>query len=182
MKNKVIVKRMLIMLLVILVILGSINLFWYVFKYMPYKNMAKNMQLNDDAETRRYSYETEDYTFGMKIPEYLSFASGFLYVTPQLPENAAAFYVNEMGTMVEKNIPHCDLFIWPQMFSETEFCVTVYEETSSVSCMVDRSGAYLPDEYISEAERKEMADLCDERRNEILSLIEAAISLWGSNI
>ena len=74
------------------------------------------------------------------MPGYLSFEGGFLYVAPQLTENAAAFYVDESGTMVEKNIPHCDLFIWPQMFSETKICVTLYEETSSVSCMVDRSG------------------------------------------
>ena len=140
------------------------------------------MQYNDEPEMPRYSYSTEDYVFRLKMPGYLSFEGGFLYVTPQLPENATAFYVDENGTMLEKNIPHCDLFIWPQMFSETEFCVTLYEETSSVSCMVDRSGTYLPDEYISEAEREEMAELCKNRKEEILKLIEEALSLWGTNI
>ena len=143
MKNKVIWKRMILMLVVILVIFGGINVFWYVFKYMPYKKMSQKLEWNGDEEIPRYTYKDEKYSYRLKMPPYLSYKSGFLYVTPIEADEESGFSIDENGDTIEKNVPHVDMFIWPQMFSDTEFCVTIYEETESYMISITKTGEYL---------------------------------------
>lgn len=182
MKNKIILKRMVVMLLIILIILGGINLFWYFFKYYPYKKMSEKMQFNDDPEMPRYGHVNDQFMFRMKQPSYLAFQGGFLYVCPLLPESAQEFVVDEEGNMLEKNIPHADMFIWPQMFSETKYGVTVYEETSSYQLMINRQCEFLPDTNLSEAEREALSDIFQKHKDEIQELLDAASDLWGDDL
>ena len=179
MKNKVILKRMAVMLLVILLILGGINLFWYLFKYRPYKKMSDRMQFNEDPEMPRYGFVNDRFSFRLKMPAYLSFESGFLYAAPLLEDEGAVFYTDADGNMAERNIPHSDLFIWPQLFSEAKYGVTVYEESSSAQLMTNGKGEYLPDPDLSEAERADLAGLFQKHQTEIQELIQAADELWG---
>ena len=179
MKNKVIIKRMAVMLLVILLILGGINLFWYLFKYRPYKLMSDRMQFNDDPEMPRYVTEKDGFVYRLKLPPYLSFESGFLYAAPLIQDGGAEYFTDAEGNLTEKNIPHSDLFIWPRMFSEAKYGVTVYEETSSMQLMTNRKGEYLPDPEISEAEREEEAEMFRKHQSEIQELIQASEELWG---
>lgn len=76
-------------------------------------------------------------------------------------------------------IPHSDLFIWPQLFSEAKYGVTVYEESSSAQLMTNGKGEYLPDPDLSEAERADLAGLFQKHQTEIQELIQAADELWG---
>lgn len=180
MKNKVIWKRMILMLAAILLIFGGINAFWYVFKYMPYHKMSEKLEWNEDEELSRYAVEDEKYSYRMKMPPYLSYESGFLYVTPAEADAESGFVIDENGDAIEKNVPHVDMFIWPQMFSDTEFCVTIYEETESYMIPITKTGEYLPNEaYTSAAEQEQYKQLVQKFQSDIQDVLQAAQTMWG---
>ncbi len=179
MKKRFTWKRALILLPVLAaVVFGGLNLVWYGFKYLPYKRMAGKMQLDGNFQMPRYVYTDETYLFRLKMPGYLSFESGFLYVGPK-DENAAVFVPDAQGGLREKNIPHVDAFIWPQPFSEPQYGVTIYEKTYSVQYMMNGAGELLPDSSMSEAERAEASALFERHRDEILDVLRAASGMWG---
>ena len=181
MQNKSILKRILVIIVLAAVVFGGLNLFWYVSKYLPYKKMTGKMALNDDPETPRYVSSDEDYIFRVKLPGYLSFDSGFLYVGPN-DEEAAAFMVDEDGNLTEMNKPHVDLFIWPQIFSETRYGLTIYEETYSRQFMVNSLGEFVPNGSFSEEEKADAEELFEKHGNEIRDILRAAKEMWGSEL
>ena len=182
MQNKPAAKRIIAILLLLLVIFGGVNLFWYGFKYLPYKRMAAQMQRSDDSGRPRYADTDGDYLFHLKMPGYLSFQSGYLYIVEKDYEDAAAFVADENGNLTEKNIPHVDMFIWPQMFSQTECRVTIYEETDSVWVMTNNRGEFIPDETLSAAENDRLSALFEEHESEIQEMINAAVAFWGDGL
>ena len=149
MKSTAVLKLIVTVLLVITVIFCAVNLFWYGCKYLPYKKMADKMRPGDDPEMPRYSYTDDNYLFRLKMPKYLSFASGFLYVGPN-DEEAAVLYADDNGNLSETNKPHVDMFVWPQIFSRTRYGITIYEETYSMQFMMNGQGELLPDENMTE--------------------------------
>ena len=178
MKDRSILKRIIVVFSLIAVVFGSVNLFWYGFRYLPYKKMTAQMPLNDDPELPRYLLTDDRYIYRVKMPRYLSFDSGFLYIGPN-DDEAAAFISDDDGNLTEKNKPHVDMFIWPQMFSETKYGLTIYEETYSIQCMINSRGEYLPDETVSEEEKANTRELFEKHKSEIQDILRAANELWG---
>ena len=179
--SKKILMRILIVCILAAVVFVGVVLFWYGFKYLPYRNAAGRMQLNTDPEMPRYMEVSGDHLFKIKMPKFLSFESGFFYVGPA-DEMAAAFVENDDGTLSEKNVPHVDMFIWPGIFSGAEYGVTLYEETYSEQIMVDGSGEFLSGAGgPSEAEETVLRKLYEKHRAEIQEIISAAKDFWGSD-
>ena len=182
MQKKPVIKRISIVLLLLFAIFAAVNLFWYGFKYLPYKRMSEKMQLSDDSERPRYIYTDGEYLFQLKMPGYLSFQSGFLYVVKKDDEDASSFIVDENGELKEKNIPHVDMFMWPQMFSQTQCRVTIYEETDSVWVITNTRGEFIPDETLSDSENDRLSVQFEAHRNEIQEMIKAAVDFWGDGV
>ena len=182
MRKKSLAKRIIAIFLLIVLIFGGINLFWYGFKYLPYKHMAENMQLSDDMGRPKYTYTDGEYVYRLKMPGYLSFGSGFLYVVRKDNEDAAAFVADEEGNLTEKNTPHVDIFIWPKMFSETQYGVTIYEETDSVCVVTNSRMQFIPDESLSDEENDRLYALFEAHKDEIQELIKAAVQFWGEGL
>ena len=182
MKNKSILKKAALATLAVALMFGGLNLFWYQFKYKPYKTKTVMMQLNEDSERPRYVCTRNGYIYTLKMPGYLSFESGFLYVVPQEHQYSATFVADEEGNLTEKNVPHVDLFVWPQVLSEARYRVTAYEETESMWIRVNCFGDYLVDETMSETEQKKANELYEKHELEIRNIVDAAAQLWGSNI
>lgn len=181
MKNKSVLKRIIVIIVLIAVLFGGLNLFWYGFKYLPYKKMTDHMTLDDNPEIPRYVFIDDDYIYRVKMPGYLSFDSGFLYIGPN--DDEAAVYISDGdGNLTEKNKPHVDIFIWPQVFSETRYGLTIYEETYSMQFMTNSLGEYLPDETVSEEELANAQELFEKHKVEILDTLHAAGELWGSKV
>ena len=182
MKNKSLLKKAVIVIRTAALLFGGLNLFWYQFKYRPYKEKTVMMQLNEDSERPKYTCTRNGYIYTLKMPGYLSFESGFLYVVPEEHQDSAMFIVDEDGNLTEKNIPHVDLFVWPQVLSEAEYRITAYEETESMWIRVNRFGDYLVDETTSDIEQKKAKELYEKHELEIRNIVDAAARLWGSNI
>lgn len=178
MKSRSILKRIMVIFVLIAVVFGGINLFWYGFKYLPYRKMADHMNLDDDSEMPRYVVVDDNYIYRVKMPGYLSFDSGFLYIGPN-DDEAAVLISDNSGNLTEKNKPHVDIFIWPQMFSETKYGLTIYEETYSMQVMINSLGEYLPDETVSEDEKTKALELIEKHKDEIQDILHAEDELWG---
>jgi len=88
----------------IAVVFGGINLFWYGFKYLPYRKMADHMNLDDDSAMPRYAVTDDKYIYRVKMPGYLSFDSGFLYIGPN-DDEAAVLISDNSGNLTEKIYP-----------------------------------------------------------------------------
>lgn len=181
MKSGVIWKRILTALALGASLSAAVILFWYGFKYMPYRRMAEKMQPDNGFERPRYVYMDDQYLYRLKMPGYLSFESGFLYVGPA-DEKAATFTVDENGSMTEENVPHVDMFIWPQIVSSPLYGVTIYEENWSRQYMMNGQGEYLPDESVSNQDREEALALFEKHRSEIHDVLQAANALWGKEL
>lgn len=181
MKGGAIWKRILAALVLAAALLSAFILFWYGFKYLPYRRMSESMQFNSDSERPRYVYTDEQYLYRLKMPGFLSFESGFLYVGPA-DETAASFTVDEKGDLTEKNVPHVDMFIWPRIFSEAGYGVTVYEETYSRQFLMNGRGEYLPDENVSKEETEEALALFEKHKDQIRDVLRAADGLWGREL
>ena len=181
MRSKTTIKRITAILILLIIVFGGINLFWYGFKYLPYKRMTGQMTLNNDPEKPRYESADNDYIYRVKLPGYLSFDSGFLYIGPN-DEEAAAFVADEDGNLTEKNKPHVDMFIWPQMFSETRYGLTIYEETYSRQFLINGLGDFLTDESYSEEEKENAEELFEKHEDEIRDIMRAAKEMWGSQM
>lgn len=181
-RSKKVLKRILTVFILAAVVFAGVSLFWYGFKYLPYRNAAGKMQLNGNPEMPRYMAVSRDHLFKIKMPSFLSFESGFLYVGPA-DEQAAAFEVDEDGGLIEKNVPHVDMFIWPKIFSGAEYGITLYEENYSRQIMVDSSGAFLSGvDSLSEAEVNELRELYEKHKDEIREVISAAKDFWGDDL
>ena len=181
MKNKNILKRIILIIVLIAVVFVGVNLFWYVFKYLPYQKMTNHMTLSENSELLRYVFTDDKYLYRVKMPGYLSFDSGFIYVGPN-DDEAAVFIPDENGILIEKNKPHVDIFIWPQIFSETRYGLTIYEETYSMQFMINSLGEYLPDKDVSEEEKANALELFEKHKDEIQDILRAAKKMWGSEI
>lgn len=181
MENKSVLKRIIVIIVLIAVVFGGVNLFWYGFKYLPYKKMTDHMTLSNDSETPRYVYADDNYLYRAKMPGYLSFDSGFLYIGPN-DDEAAVFVSDDNGNLTEKNIPHVDIFIWPQILSKTKYGLTIYEETCSMQFMINSRGEFLPDESLSEEETADVMALFEKHKDEIQDVLRAADELWGSKV
>ena len=181
MKSVVILKRFLFLILLAVFLFGAVSLFWYGFKYLPYRRMAASMLFNSDYEKPRYVYTDDQYLYRLKMPGFLSFESGFLYVGPA-DETAASFTVDENGNLKEQNFPHVDMFIWPQLFTSPLYGVTIYEEDWSGQFMMNAQGEYLPDEDMSQEDLEEVRALFEKHRDQIRDIMRAADALWGSEL
>lgn len=181
MKSGRVHKRILAAIALAVGLFAALCLFWYGFKYSPYRKMTENMQFNNDSEKPRYVYTDDQYLYRLKMPGFLSFESGFLYVGPA-DETAASFTVDENGDLAEQNIPHVDMFIWPRIFSEPEYGVTIYEEDWSRQFMMSSRGEYLPDEDMSQEDLEDARDLFEKHRDQIVDVMQAADALWGSRL
>ena len=135
MKSRSILKRIMVIFALIAVVFGGINLFWYGFKYLPYRKMADHMNLDDDSEMPRYVVVDDNYIYRV--------------------------------------------FIWPQMFSETKYGLTIYEETYSMQVMINSLGEYLPGETVSEDEKTKALELIEKHKDEIQDILHAADELLG---
>ena len=174
-------KQLLFIILLSAVVVSGIGAFWYGTRYLPYRRMAVSMEKNNDEERPRYMYEDDEYLYSLKMPGFLSFQSGFLYVGPK-NEDAAVLIVDDEGNLTEKNIPHVDVFIWPHVMKKTQYAVTLYEESYSVQIMTDSRGELIPDSDSTEAERENALLLYEKHKDEIHDVINAAVRLWGDEI
>ena len=178
--RKKVLKRILTVCILAAAVFAGIVLFWYGFKYLPYRNAAGRMQLDGDPERQRYTAVSGEHLFRIKMPGFLSFESGFFYVGPA--DELAAFVVNEDGTLTEKNVPHVDMFIWPKIFSGAEYGVTLYEESYSVQILVDGRGELLSGiDGMSGVEEAALEELYEKHRDEIQDVISAAKDFWGDD-
>ena len=179
MRSKSVSKRIIAIILIIVLVFGGINLFWYGFKYLPFKKIADKMQLNGDPEMPRYVCEYDGYVFRVKMPGYLSFQTGFIYAVDKDHVDAAAYIEGENGELVEMNTPHVDLFAWPQVFGDTEYGVTIYEDTYSVWAGTNLEEEFLPDESMTDEENALAAELFEKHRSEIHDVMQAAAKFCG---
>lgn len=181
MKTGGIWKRILAALVLAALLFSAVSLFWYGFKYLPYRRMAENMQLNNDTERPRYVYTDDQYLYRLKMPRLLSFESGFLYVG-SADETVSSYTVDDNGNLTEKNISHVDMFIWPQLFAGPRFGVTIYEEDWSRQYMMNSQGEYLPDGNVSKQEMEEALALFEKHTDQIRDILQAADALWGREL
>ena len=178
--RKRVLKRLLTVCILAFAVFAGIVLFWYGFKYLPYRNAAGKMQLDGDSERPRYTAVSGEHLFRIKMPGFLSFESGFLYVGPA--DELAAFVVNEDGTLTEKNVPHVDMFIWPKIYSGAEYGVTLYEESYSVQILVDGRGELLSGvDGMSGPDGAALRELYEKHRDEIQDVFSAAKDFWGDD-
>ena len=182
MNTKPAAKRIIILISAVLAVFALVNLFWYQFKYQPYKQKTVKMELIDDSQRPKYTFTGNGYVYTLKMPGYLSFESGYLYVVAQEHQDSASFVADEQGNLTERNVPHVDLFIWPQLFDHAQYRITVYEETESVWISVNSTGHFIPDKSLSEAGQFKARELYEKHQLEILNILDAAAWLWGSNI
>ena len=182
MPDKHIVKRIMYIFLAALAIFAMVNLFWYQFKYKPYQEKTIKMHLNEDSERPRYILNDNGYVYTVKMPGYLSFESGYLYVVSESHQDSASFVADADGNLTELNIPHVDMFIWPQLFSAAQYRVTAYEETTSSWIIINSNGDYVADDSQSEAEQAKAKKLYEKYIQEIRELLDAAVKLWGNSI
>ncbi len=182
MNKKPLTKRFAFLILSFLATFILLNLFWYQFKYRPYKEKTVAMQLNEDSERPRYTCLRNGYAYTVKMPSYLSFQSGYLYVVAESHLDSAGFIADDEGNLMEKNVPHVDLFIWPQLFSGAQYRVTVFEETESTWITVDSDGEYIPDETLDEVQQAKAWELYENHKPEIIDILKAAVQLWGNDI
>ncbi|MBQ1827281.1 MAG: hypothetical protein II126_04845 [Erysipelotrichaceae bacterium] len=182
MRNKPAAGRIIKLILSVVMIFALVNLFWYQFKYKPYKEKTVTMQLNEDSERPRYTCIRNGYAYTVKMPSYLSFQSGYLYVVAESHLDSASFLADDEGNLTEKNVPHVDLFIWPQLFSGAFYRITVFEETESMWIIVNSDGEYIPDETLDEVQQAKAGELYENHKPEIIDILEAAVQLWGNDI
>ena len=180
-RKKVILKYVIVILLIAVVVFGGINFIWYEFKYLPYKKIADKMNFNNDFEIPRYSCSDDKYIYSLKMPGYLAFQSGFLYIGPR-DEEMATMVADEEGNLIEENIPHVDMFIWPQVFSETQYGITIYEEESSIQLMINGDGELLADTTMSKEEKENAMYLINEHKDEIQDILKTAKEVLGDKI
>lgn len=179
--KKVIVKLLIVIIVLVVLLFGSINFIWYQFKYLPYKNIADKMQFNNNSEMPRYTFTDDEYLYRLKMPSYLSFESGFLYIGP-IDEDAASFVADGEGNLTEKNIPHVDMFVWLRVFSETQYGITIYKEDCSFQYMINKDVDLIPDESMSMEEKEIALSLIYEHKSEIQDMLQSARKLFGNNI
>ena len=177
MGKKRILKGIAAVLIVAAVAFAGVCLFWYGFRYLPYHRLTERMQPEGNPEMPRYCAESGDYRFRIKMPAFLSFESGFLYVGPA--EELAGFVMEDDGTLTERNVPHVDMFIWPKILSGAAYGVTLYGEDFSEQVIVDRDGEFL--EGVSGRDEAELRELCAEHRDEIRDIMAAARDFWGDD-
>ena len=108
--------------------------------------------------------------------------SGYLYVVAEEHQDSASFVADEQGNLSERNVPHVDLFIWPQLFDHAQYRITIYEETESAWISVNSTGHFIPDKSLSEADQFKAKELYEKHQLEIRNILDAAAWLWGSNI
>lgn len=174
-------KRILAACILAAAVFAGVSLFWYGFRYLPYRKLAERMTPDSSPEMPRYTAVNGEYLFRIKMPVFLSFESGFLYVGPA--EELASFVVDGDGTLKEKNVPHVDMFIWPKIFSGAAYGVTLYEESFSRQILVDREGEFIAGiDGLSGSEETVLRELYEKHREEIRDVISAAEDFWGSDL
>ncbi len=174
-------KRILAACILAAAVFAGVSLFWYGFRYLPYRKLAERMTPDSSPEMPRYTAVSGEYLFRIKMPVFLSFESGFLYVGPA--EELASFVVDGDGMLKEKNVPHADMFIWPKIFSGAAYGVTLYEESFSRQILVDREGEFIAGiDGLSGSEETVLRELYEKHREEIRDVISAAEDFWGSDL
>ena len=182
MRSKTLTKKILIIILLIAIIFGGINLFCYGFKYLPYKKLADKMQADSESAAPRYVCENNGYTFRVKVPGYLAFQSGYIYLVDTKHMDSAGLIADDDGELSEMNIPHVDLFVWPQMFGEAKYGTTIYEDTYSVWAGTNRNEEFMPDETLTDEENAEALELFEKHKSEIHDVMQAAVDFCGDVI
>ena len=175
-------KRIISIILLIVVLFGGVNLFWYVFKYLPYKKIADKMQPDTDSAAPRYVCENDGYTFRVKMPGYLAFQSGYIYVVDTEHVDSAVLISDDDGELSEMNVPHVDLFVWPQVFGKAKYGTTIYEDTYSVWAGTNGNVEFLPDETLTDEENAQTSELFEKHKNEIHEVIQAAVGFCGDDV
>lgn len=163
---------------VLLIGFAVLNCIWFPMKYFPYKKLCKGFEKNPDG-----GYQATDgkYRFGVKMPAYLGFQSGFLSVEAlSNSENAAR--------QPEADPQGATLFIWPKTGGETEFGIMLIQQQTGEWTSFSQFYISKDLEYLDE--RNTLPDDPPERTqdnhafyeahlDEVRGLMNAAESRWS---
>jgi hypothetical protein len=154
-------KKSLIIMSVI-VLFGLYNLFWYTFVYQRYVALRVGFE-----QVRRGGYfylAADDIMYNVVFPRYLFF-SGNLVVFEHIEVlNVDGFY---------EILGDHNLVIWPRIFRETKYGVTLYNEESSrwYGIMLNSNRESIDPEWVGLVEaNQEIVDY----------LFDRAYAMWGN--
>ncbi len=84
MKKTCILKKLWLLPVLVIVVFGGINAYWYLGYESTYNRMVQNFELQNegvDASTAKYVKNVDDYHIEIKKPEYLG-TGGFISMFP----------------------------------------------------------------------------------------------------
>ena len=179
-------KKLMILLIVILLIFGIWNLSWYVLKFRPYQKLADKLKLinvggGDDDELQRYFLEKDGYSFTVSMPGYLGFEDGFCRVSNY---NNYENYVDLDEEETEKDpdeITGYDLYYYPRIFEEDEYCFFVerYDGFTPIYVSKNLQFVNVPELEYTKAEIEELEKVLKENYEVLEKLMEQKIAVWG---
>lgn len=179
-------KKLLILFLMILAILGAVNGVWYFGYKNIYNGFSKDMTLytdehDDSGFLSTYEMTMDGYNLTLKMPAYLGFG-GFMCISredgyqPTYDENK--HIVNDNGMLIS-------LYIWPKMFGSYELGLYCYREigdeiTGQFEIYSDLSLANT--EYMDDKEISEVEAMFAAHSEEIQHLFDLAKEVWGLDL
>lgn len=182
MKQKKVVKRLLIFGTIVLIMFAVINLVWFIGIKIPYDNLSEGMERIQgptlDGITRIYHTESRGgYEFNIKNSSYLS-NNGYLSV---IDESGMVVIMDEDGNAQNANDVYITLFIWPKLFAGFEYGVDVQKEGMWEQIYIDKDGNYIPEDTENVELNEYMESLLKEYETEIQGLLKAANEQWELN-
>ncbi|MBR3016873.1 MAG: hypothetical protein IKH57_07335 [Clostridia bacterium] len=121
-------KKILIVVLGILALFVLVNVGWFGWRLIKYKSFSKGMDKNifDTWIVPRYVYtDADDFDFGVKYPDYLTFTGNLSVGMPATEDNM---------------FTDC-LIIWPKFFGGYEYGVIIYTDEGDYQFYINADGS-----------------------------------------
>ncbi|MBR1592831.1 MAG: zf-HC2 domain-containing protein [Ruminococcus sp.] len=177
-KSSKITKIMSAVLCVFLVIFGIWNVSWYFLKYRPYDKLCSNMQPSGIGKGTQFRTEDAQFSYMVKMPEYLSFEGGFISISP-VNKQKHDIYIDENGNPEYDITPYVVMFIWPQINGETVYGADIICGSVGYQMYIDKSLNLIPFENQSDEEIEKYEKMISEQYDKIKALMNAADNMWG---
>ncbi len=175
MKKHPILFKLIILGIVLILILGMINLLWYIGIRNRYNSLTKNMERtwDNNAEAYRYTATIDGFSCQIKMPSYLA-NNGFLMVS----DGGYKAQYDENGNLIDDESMAITLHIWPQKFSGYKYGVSIYNLTTRMQIYLTADGEYISTTNGNTELDEKYTAVLDKYENEIDSLFRVAHQLW----
>ena len=179
MKQKKVVKKLIIFGVVVALVFAVINLVWFLGIKVPYDNLSNGMEKIQgptvDGFTRIYHTASKDgYEFNIKNPAYLT-DNGYLSV---VDESGIVVVMDENGN-VENKEDYITLFIWPQLFGNYKYGIDIQTDEAWEQIYIDLEGNYITEDVDNVELNEYYENLLKKYEVEIQKLLKAAKEQWN---